>query len=946
MQEGWAEIFSEDIRNYLERSGINEPTEIQRLACYPILEGKNVLLIAPTGSGKTEAAILPLIERIRRIKVGQGITLLYITPLRALNRDMLKRLNSLCSFLGLTVQVRHGDTPQSERNKQSKRPPDLLITTPETLQSILPSKRMRTNLSSLKAVVIDEVHSIVESKRGTQLSLGLGRLREIVSDFQIVALSATVGSPEIVSSFIFGNREHQIISSHDMKSYAFTVYYPIPSDESKSRYDAFSSPELSARLNTISDLIDKHESTLIFVNSRTIAEMLCEKLSRVRKDVGVHHGSLPREERERVETLFKNREIKALVCTSTLELGIDIGSVDLVIHYMSPRQIVSLLQRTGRSGHSLKRVSDGNIIAVSFDDIIESAAAIRLSVQKKIEPVKIYRNSLDVLAHQIAGYVLDFGIIGKDELFYKIKNAFPYRELKKEDFEDVLNYLSNIGKIKIDKNFLKSSYKTREYYYQNLSMIPDEIRYIVVDATNNQSVGILGEEFVLLRIKKGVHFILKGRVWQVEKVTDDRKVYVTPIEDPLAALPGWEGEMAPVHYLLASEAGKLRREISSLIINNKIDEADSLLRDLKCNKDARSIVIQELSEHLSRNAPVPSDKTIVVEGFDKYLIIHSCFGEAVNRTFGFSFEEILSRQGLVRLWWMDGYRILFELTEDTKEIDLEGISSLLFRIKPSDLEEYYSIAAKRNFPFPERVKNVAMRFGALKRGMYISHPNLCSLPTRFEKTPIYKEAYQETMQDLIDMEKAKSILEMIQAGKIELKTYQSQGKPTPIAYHILYKYIEVPEVIAPESLGKSIETRMRIAIESTYVTMVCMKCANIMERKEVGKLEEQPTCKLCYSSLLVPCFYDFSRISEIIRKKINSSDLSEEERKELSRARRSADLVLSYGKKAVYALSVYGIGPQTAARILSEMHDKDEDFYKSLLNAKLRFVSTRAYWKE
>lgn len=946
MQGKWSELFSDKIRSYLANSGLYEPTEIQKAASPLILEGKNVLLIAPTGSGKTEAAIIPLLERLLSKGKSQGISLLYITPLRALNRDMLKRLNSICSTLGLRVQIRHGDTPQRERSKQSQSPPDLLITTPETLQSILPSRKMRSNLSALKAVVIDEVHSIVESKRGTQLSVALERLKEVVRDFQIVALSATIGSPEVLSSFIFGNKEYEIVVSQERKSYSFSIHYPIPSDERSERYNALSAPELSARLYVISELIDKHDSTLIFVNSRTIAEMLCEKLSRIRKDVGVHHGSLPREERERVEMLFRNRELKALVCTSTLELGIDIGSVDLVIHYMSPRQVVSLLQRTGRSGHSLKRVSDGNIIAVSFDDIIESAAAIKLSMQKKIEPVRIYENSLDVLAHQIAGYVLDFESIEKDDLFKKITNAFPYRELKREEFDYVINYLSEIGKIRLEDNKVKRSYKTREYYYQNLSMIPDETRYIVVDATNNQSVGILGEEFVLLRVRKGIHFILKGRVWQVEKVTDDRKVYVTPVDDPLAALPGWEGEMAPVHYLLASEAGKLRRELSSLISNNNLEEADKLLLSLCCNRDARSTVIQEISEHLMRKAPVPSDRIIVLEGFGKYLIIHSCFGEAVNRAFGFSFEEILSRMGLVRLWWMDGYRILFELTEDTRDIDLEDLASTLFKIKPWELEEYYRVAAQRNFPFPERVKNVAMRFGALKRGMYISHPNLCSLPTRFEKTPIYKEAYKETMQDLIDMETAKKIIEMVRKGGIEVKTYKSETKPTPIAYHILYKYIEVPEAIAPDSLGKSIETRMKIAIESTYVTLVCMKCSNATETKEVGKLDEHPKCTSCNSSLLVPCFYDHSRISEIIRKKISSEELSEDEKRELSRARRAADLVLSYGKKAVYALSVYGIGPQTAARILSEMHERDEEFYSSLLNAKLRFISTRVYWKE
>src|SRR5208283_707366 len=268
---------------------------------------------------------------------------------------------------------------------------------------------MRRNLAAVKAVVVDELHNLVESKRGVQLTVGLERLRKVAGDFQLVALSATVGSPEETASFIFGEAKHRVVKAAVPKEFQYQVRYTTPdSNDSEISRKTFSTIDLAARLSLINEQIGSHQSTLIFVNSRTLAEMLGEKLNRLRGDVGVHHGSLPREERERVENAFKQGQLKALVCTSTLELGIDIGSVDLVLQYMSPRQVTSLIQRVGRSGHDLRRTSEGVIITVSADDILESAASIEEAQAGRLEETRPYRNSLDVLAHQIAGYLMDY----------------------------------------------------------------------------------------------------------------------------------------------------------------------------------------------------------------------------------------------------------------------------------------------------------------------------------------------------------------------------------------------------------------------------------------------------------------------------------------------------------------------------------------------------------
>jgi ATP-dependent Lhr-like helicase len=910
-----------------------------------IAKGENVLIIAPTGSGKTEAAILPLLSRLVSEGHGDGISLLYITPLRALNRDMLRRLNLWCSKLDLTIDIRHGDTPTPQRDRQSRHPPDVLITTPESLQAVLPGSRMRQNLGHLKAVVVDELHNLVESKRGVQLCLGLQRLRRVSPGFQLVGLSATVGTKQTAAQFLFGGRPHRIVKVEAPKEFEYSIEYPVPDPADQSAKETYSAPDLAARLSRINRLVESHRSTLIFVNSRTLAEMLGEKLGRLRKDVGVHHGSLPREERERVEQAFKSGQIKALVCTSTLELGIDVGSVDLVVQYMSPRQVTSLVQRVGRSGHRLDEVSKGVLVTVSADDVLEASSSIAAASEGALEPTRPYKDSLDVLAHQIAGYVMDFGTIRADEVLEEIRVTSPYSSLDRERFWSVINYLQELRKIRVEDGKIGRTASTREYYFENLSMIPDETRYLAVDVTANQTVGILGEEFVLLHAKVGVHFVCKGKIWQIEKISDDRKIYVTPVEDPLAAIPGWDGEMLPIPYELAVRTGKLRREISEALDIGE-ESLHTVLARVPSDSAARALVVDELEEHKKRGADVPSDRQIVFEGFDKFLIIHLCFGESVNRTFGYVFEEILSRRGLVQLWWMDGYRVLMELTEDTKDLDLDYIAKELVGITPQELEKTYAVAVQRNFPFPARVKTVAERFGAIRKGRRISHPNLCSLPTRFEKTPIYEEALQETARDLIDMESSKRVLDMVASGQIRVSSFQAGERPTPIAYHLLYRYLEVPEAVAPDSLGRSSYLRMKASIFGTGVSLVCVKCGMDQGQTTVGELEDEPRCSACGSGLLTPCFWATWEVLDLFKKKRERVALNDDERTRLVRARRAADLVLSYGKKAVIAQSVYGIGPQTASRILAEMHEDEESFYRGLLEAKIRFITTRQFWSD
>ena len=892
--------------------------------------------------------LLPIFDQLLKIKDRQGISVIYITPMRALNRDLLKRLDFWSKKLGFTVEIRHGDTPQKERRKQSIKPPDFLVTTPETLQAILPGKRLRTHLRHVRWVVIDEVHELAGDRRGVQLTVGLERLRKITDrEFQRIGLSATVGNPEQIAAFIAGKSTSEVLQVSPPKEAKYFVEFPHPTDEdhviAQSLYTA---PEAAARLNRIWELVEDHDSTLIFVNSRTNAETLGSKFHQLKRNVAVHHGSLPREERVRVENDFKNGRIKALVCTSTMELGIDIGNVDLTIQYMSPRQVTSLIQRVGRSGHRLDRVSEGAIVAVSTEDILESVAAIQKAREKTVEPVKIHEKALDVLAHQITGAVLESDRpVKTDEAFELVRSAYPYRELTREEFDKVTSFMEKMRHLRIENSHLARGSRTRQYYFENLSMIPDERRYQVIDVSTQQSVGILGEEFMMTKARLGLHFIVKGKVWQIEQISDDARVYVTPVEDPTAAVPGWDGEMLPIPFDLAQHVGRLRSEVAEELGSSDVSTVVGLMEHRwPAERFGIRKVVEELDEHCKMKAPVPTEKRIVIEAFDRFLIIHASFGETVNNTLGEICEELLSRKGLVGNWWADGYRILLELTTTTEELSLDELRSVLFGIEQGVLEQMFNGILHRHFPFGYYMKFIAERFGAMKRGLMYSGDSLRELGLRFRMTPIYDETIREALLLHVDYPRVRGIYKSIRDGSIEVALFKAEEKPTPLGFHLLNKHLDVPELVAPETVERDTIERLRYSLDNMTVDLLCFECGALMQAVVVKTLSKKPSCSSCSSGLLAVSSWSTDFLTRILEKKLKAKLLEQGEIDVLSRARRSADLVLSYGKRAVVAQCVYGIGPQTASRILAKMHDEDRSFYKDLLEAKLKFITTRPFW--
>ena len=948
-------LLKEPIQEALKKTSFTEPTLPQVMAFPPILAGKNVLLIAPTGSGKTEAVLLPAFSRLMTKKNKEGISILYITPLRALNRDMLRRLSFWSEQLGFTVEVRHGDTEMKIRRKQARSPPQMLVTTPETLQAILPGEIMRKHLESVRCVIVDEVHELASSKRGVQLTIALERLREVTGeDFQRIGLSATVGNPEEVAKFVAGtNRSISVVHAILAKQFRYSVESPSPKESDfELAGELETSPEATARLRRLIELVDGHKSTLIFVNSRTIAEMLGHKFSQLgRTDVAVHHGSIAKEERISIEDQFKAGSLKAIIATSTLELGIDIGSVDLVVQYMSPRQVGTLIQRVGRSGHRLSMLSEGVIVTVFPDDTLESVAAVKNAQAGKIEPVTFHEKALDVLAHQIAGLLMDKETLTLDTLLTLIRRAYPYRKLTKRELSNVVYFLESLNQLRIDEgNVLKKARRTREYYYGNLSMIPDERRYPVINVLSDRRIGTLGDEFMALHARIGLNFIIRGKVWRIVQIEEETgTVHVVPSEDPSAAIPGWDGEILPVPFELAQRTGKAREEIARML-KTKVDAqtvASKLGTDYGTDKMAFLETVKEIEEQLKDGAPLPTQNTVVLEGFDKYLIVHACFGETVNRTLAGVFDSVLSEREIISGWWTDGYRILIETARKITPQETEKMPTILFRLSDDEVDEAFKKYVDAKFPFAYKMKFVAERFGVLPRGKTMSYERQAKLKAQFQNTPIYDETLREAMLEKADIRRVKQIVRNIKEGEIEVRAIYRSEKPSPMAYHILAKYADVSELMAPERVILSNIDRMKMAIEARTTTLLCMNCGQWTTQAKIRELPNEPQCANCQSRLMAPLYFgqDVNRLKETLQKRRERQELTEEDLKELSQARRKADLILSYGKTAIIALQVKGVGPETASRILGKMHPKEDDFYLDLLKAKIQYLRTREFWE-
>jgi len=928
------ELLNPELRKIVEKR-FKEPTLPQKLAIKPILEGKNILLLAQVGTGKTESAMLPLFHFVME-QNPSPISILYITPLKSLNRDLLDRLLWWCNEIGIEASVRHGDTTPYERRQQAEFPPQLLITTPETVQAILPGKVIREHLKNIKWVVVDEAHEIADSKRGTQLTLALERLKALSEhDFQIIGLSATVGSPEEVAKFICPQNDVQIIRAVTSKAMKIDVISPKPEPKDKRIGErVFTSTETAARLREIMELIKKSRSVLTFTNTREFAEILASRIKTIDSNfpVGVHHSSLSKDVRIKTEKDFKQEKIKSIISTSSLQLGIDIGSVDLILQYMSPRTISQCIQRVGRSGHGAERISKGIIIATDEDDIFESAVIARKALKEELEPLKFHEKSLDVLAHQIVGLTLDYWKIEFQKAYEIVRRAYPYRQLSFTEFMEVCKQLQNLGLVFLNGE-IKKKQRGLEYYYSNLSTIPDTKQFRVFNTLDNSYVGVLDEEFIALHGETNTNFILKGESYRIISIEED-KVMVEPTVDIEASIPGWEGELIPVPFEVAQEVGHLRR-----IIKEKLEEdgkeAVELIRALYPMDENSARKMVKIIKKQVEYGIVPDDKTILIEDFENSVILHACFGSMVNETLGrFLIALLTARMGSIGLR-TDPYRIVLEFQAKNLELVKE-----ILKTDPELIRNYLEISLTKSNLFEWKFVHVAKRFGAISRGADYGKIRMGKIIDSYVGTPIYKETLKELEIEKLDIERTAEILRKIQ--KDEIHVVFKPGLSPIGKLGIKRKYAEV---VGPERPEVEIFDLFRKRLMSTKVRLVCVNCGEWTRTFKVKDLPKEIKCSKCDAKLLGVVHPSRTEIAKVIKKKLRGTSLTDEEDKKFDRVMKSADLFLVYGPKAAIALAAKGVGPQTASRILAKFHKTEDDFLRDILEAERLYLKNKRFWK-
>ncbi|HPS91970.1 MAG TPA: DEAD/DEAH box helicase [Methanothrix sp.] len=935
-------LLDDQIRAKLEEERIFEPTKPQKEAIPAILSGENVLLIAPTGTGKTEAASLPIFHQILSSKI-KGTKAVYITPLRALNRDMLRRFQEWGEKLHISVAVRHGDTSQADRRRQALKPPDLLITTPETMQIMLTGKLLRKNLSTVKTVVVDEVHEMATTKRGSQLAVILERLAELAGDFQRIGLSATVGSPEDVARLLAGRgRSYRIIETEVERASDLRVTSPTPVRGDYAMASTLEcDPHLAAQIRFIREMVHS-KKCLIFVNTRQAAEVLGSRFRQLGEPVGVHHGSLSVEARVEAEEAFKSGNLRGLICTSSMELGIDIGDVDHVIQYSSPRAVSRLLQRVGRSGHRIGLLSSGTIIATSADDLAEACAISRAAAAGELEEIQIHEKPTDVLANQIVGLEMDFGDIDRETVQRIVTKAYPFRELSREEMDGVIEEMAEHRLVRPEGNILQRTRKAREYYIENLSMIPDEKRYNVYDIVGRRSVGTLDEAFVVSFAQPGSTFVTKGEIWEITEI-EDNEIKVVPIHRS-GEIPSWTGEEIPVPFAVAQEVGCIRREISSAYDEDTGNDAPGngaasdraaamLVRRYPLDDAAAKELVDLIKKQMEKNLPVPDESHIVVECGGEGAIINACFGHKTNDTLGRVITSILSaRFGSNVAMQIDPYRI--ELTLP-RVLLAEEIKKLLIELDPTYVEPILEMTLKNTTLLRWKMVHVARKFGAFSRDVDYQRVSMAKLLAVFEGTPMYREALREIYHDRLDIKRARWVLEKIKDGTIEVVC----SSPSPIGTS---GRGGGRDVISPEHADAAVIDLLKNRIMNDRVLLFCVNCKKWKSIRQVERVAERPECPICGSRMVAALKPWEEEEIKIVKKPEKKK--TAEDRRRTKRVFRNANLVLSYGKTAAIALASRGLGPETAARVVGKGQRDELEFYRDILKAEREYARTKRFW--
>jgi len=813
-------IKNEEIKHWFF-SKFQDFTPAQKYALYYIAQGKNVLITSPTGSGKTLSAFLFAIDYLLSLakngKLEDKIYVIYISPLKALNNDIHRNLEEPLHEIGvlnpvaheIRVGVRTSDTPSEVKAKMLRKPPHILITTPESLAIALNAPKFSEKLLSVKWVIVDEIHALAENKRGVHLALSLERLTYRMQTPALrIGLSATIHPLENVARFLVGYedpdrkipRECVILDVSFAKKMDIKVISPV------SDFIYTGSEELSKNLySTVIKHINKHRTTLIFTNTRSATERVVFHLNQALGDsvsecIGAHHSSLSRDVRLDVENGLKSGRYKAVVSSTSLELGIDIGYIDLVLLLGSPKSATRALQRIGRSGHRLHETSIGRIIVLDRDDLVECAVLAKYARERKLEMLKIPECCLDVLAQHVVGMSLEkkWKI---DEAYFLVRRAMPYLNLSFEDFQEVLRYLGGnrdlehqrvYGKLWYDESlgeFGRRGKMTRAIYYMNAGTIPDEVAIKVYIEGTLKFIGKLEEEFVE-RLSPGDIFVLGGRTYEFRKLRNMR-AYVLPQPTRKPTVPAWFSEMLPLQYDLAAHIREFRDWMRKTL-KQKAPVA-RIMEYLDVDRETANAIYSYFVEQ-SKFSGIPSFNELQIEEFideeNLYCyVFHSLTGRRANDAMSRALAHAIATKQKtgVRVSVNDNG---FMLTCSDR-ISLDELHSIFAQ----PLGKLLASAITNTEMFKRRFRHVAVRsFLILRR--YGEHTKsvhyqqfdaqilIKSLRNKYPNFPVIKETYREIMEDSMDIEHASEYWDAVGRGDIKIKLLRLP-MPSPFAFNIV-----------------------------------------------------------------------------------------------------------------------------------------------------------------